>query len=89
VVKFPAENVLAGAASPISACVGNMMKFTGCSLADAIQMSSTNPARKFGLEDLGEIAEGKRADLILFSMVDGKMVIEQTMVAGKVVYSRE
>ncbi len=89
VVKFPAENVLAGAASPISACVGNMMKFTGCSLADAIQMSSTNPARKFGLDDLGEIAEGKRADLILFSMVDGKMVIQQTMLAGEVVYSKE
>lgn len=28
VVKFPAEDVLAGAASPISSCVANMMKFT-------------------------------------------------------------
>jgi N-acetylglucosamine-6-phosphate deacetylase len=89
VVKFPAENVLAGAASPIRFCVGNMMKFTGCSLSEAIQMASTNPARLMGLQDLGEIAEGKRADLILFTIENGELVIQQTMVAGKVVYSKE
>ena len=49
VVKFPAENVLAGAASPISTCVSNMIKFTGCSLENAIQMATANPARLFGL----------------------------------------
>ncbi|PID91884.1 MAG: N-acetylglucosamine-6-phosphate deacetylase [Bacteroidetes bacterium] len=89
VVKFPAENVLAGAASPISACVGNMMAFTGCSLAEAIQMSTTNQARMLGMDHLGEIAEGKRADLVLFSMEDGKMIIQQTIIAGEVVYSRK
>ena len=89
VVKFPAENVLAGAASPISSCVGNMMNFTGCSLSDAIQMASTNPARLMGLSNRGEISEGKRADLILFTIEDGKMVIQQTMIAGEVVYTKE
>jgi len=89
VVKFPAENVLAGAASPISSCVGNMMDFTGCSLSDAIQMASTNPARLMGLSNRGEISEGKRADLILFTMEDGKMVIQQTMLAGEVVYTKK
>jgi len=89
VVKFPAENVLAGAASPISACVGNMMKFTQCSLSDAIQMASTNPAQLMGLTGLGEISEGKRADLILFTIEDGNIVIQKTIVAGKVVYSKE
>ncbi|MCK5137749.1 MAG: N-acetylglucosamine-6-phosphate deacetylase [Bacteroidales bacterium] len=89
VVKFPAENQLAGAAQPISKCVGNIMRFTQCSLSDAIQMASTNPARLMGLTDLGEISEGKRADLILFTIEDGNMVIQQTIVAGKVVYSKE
>ncbi len=89
VVKFPAENVLAGAASPISSCVGNMMKFTGCSLSEAIQMASTNPARLIGLNNLGEIKEGKRADLILFTIENGEVVIQQTIVAGKAVYSKE
>jgi len=89
VVKYPAENVLAGAASPLSSCVGNVMKFTECSLSDAIQMASRNPARLMGLDDLGEISEGKRADLILFTMENGEMVIQQTIVAGEVVYSKE
>jgi len=89
VVKFPAENVLAGAASPLSTCVGNIMKFTQCTLLDAIQMASTNPAQLIGLDNIGEISPGKRADLILFTMEEGKMVIQKTIVAGKVVYSKQ
>ncbi|GAJ19740.1 unnamed protein product, partial [marine sediment metagenome] len=33
------------------------------------------------------ISTGKRADLILFTIEDGKLIIQQTIVAGKVVYS--
>ena len=89
VVKFPAENVLAGAASPLSKCVGNMMRFTGCSLESAINMASRNPARLMGLDDIGEIQEGKRADLILFTMDDNEMDIRQTILNGDVVYQAE
>lgn len=89
VVKFPAENVLAGAASPISKCVGNMMQFTGCSLESAINMATRNPARLIGLEDVGEIKVGKRADLILFSIEDTEMAIKQTILNGDVVYRAE
>ncbi len=88
VVKYPAENVLAGAASPVSACVLNMMRFTGCSLAEAIRMASENPANLLGLDDRGVLLPGMRADLILFKIEDGRMLIEQTLVAGKVVYTR-
>lgn len=89
VVKYPEENVLAGAVQPISKCVGNIMRFTGCSLKDAIGMASANPARLMGLDHVGEISQGKRADLILFTMEDDAMVIQKTMVAGEVVYSKE
>lgn len=87
VIKFPAENVLAGAASPIRLGVGNMMQFTQCSLKDAIQMASTQPAKLLKLTDIGEIRPGKRADLILFTVEGGEIKIHQTMVAGKVVYT--
>ncbi|MEZ5043438.1 MAG: N-acetylglucosamine-6-phosphate deacetylase [Saprospiraceae bacterium] len=87
VIKFPAENVLAGAASPIRLGVGNMMRFTQCSLKDAIQMASTQPAKLLKLTDIGEIRPGKRADLILFTVEGGEIKIQQTMVAGKVVYT--
>jgi len=89
VVKFPAENVLAGAASPISKCVGNMVQFTQCSLKDAIQMASTNPPKLLGLDELGEISQGKRADLIVFTIEQGEIIIQKTIVAGKVVYSKD
>jgi len=87
VVKFPAENVLAGAASPISKCVGNMMQFTGCSLESAINMSTRNPARLVGLEDVGEIKVGKRADLVLFALEDSEIKIHQTFLNGEMVYN--
>jgi N-acetylglucosamine-6-phosphate deacetylase len=86
VVKFPAENVLAGAASPISKCIGTMMDFSGCSLESAINMASRNPARLMGLEDVGELEVGNRADLILFSLEGSKLRIHQTMLNGEVVY---
>ncbi len=87
VVKFPAENVLAGAASTISKCVGNMMRFTCCSLESAINMASRNPARLMGLDDIGEIQEGKRADLILFTQEGSEIEIHQTFVNGELVFS--
>ena len=87
VVKLPAENVLAGAASPISKCIGNMMRFTGCSLESAINMASRNPARLMGLDNIGEIQEGKRADLILFTQEGSEIEIHQTFVNGELVFS--
>ena len=89
VVLLPEEDVLAGAASPISKCLGIFIGFTGCSLADAIKMASTNPAKMFSMDQLGEIKTGKRADLILFTMKDNEMVIKQTFVAGELVYTNE
>ena len=88
-IKFPAQNVLAGAASPISKGVGNIIKFTNCSLADAIHMATRNPARLYGFKDRGEIKPGKRADLILFTMDKGVMSIKKTIIAGKVVYTAD
>jgi N-acetylglucosamine-6-phosphate deacetylase len=88
VVKYPAENVLAGAVMPVSGCVSNMMKFTQCSLGNAIQMASSNPARLLGLNEVGKIGKGKRADLILFSLENGRLVILKTIIAGREVYSK-
>ncbi|MEC9134569.1 MAG: amidohydrolase family protein, partial [Bacteroidota bacterium] len=87
VVKFPGENVLAGAASPITKCIDVMMDFTQCSIAEAIKMACSNPAEMFSLNHLGEILPNKRADLILFSMGANKIDIHKTFVNGKLVYS--
>lgn len=87
-LRYPEQNVLYGSASPITKGVGHIMHVTGCSLADAIQMASTNPALLYGLNDRGVIQTGKRADLVRFSMEGDRLVIEETIVAGQTVYSR-
>ena len=62
------------------------MKVTGCSLADAIQMASTNPAKLYGLNDRGTLEIGKRADLVMFTMDDFKVSIQKTYVKGELVF---
>jgi len=86
---YPAQNVLYGSASPITRGVGHIIEVTGCSMADAIQMSSTNQARMFGLEDRGTLDPGKRADIILFHLNNFKVEIEKTYVKGELVYENK
>ncbi len=86
-IKLPAQNVLAGASLPITRGIFNIMKFAPCSLSEAIQMATTNPARLYGLNDRGEIRVGRRADLVLFSLGAQDLLVQQTVVAGRVVYS--
>ncbi|HAZ02139.1 MAG: hypothetical protein A2W90_22675 [Bacteroidetes bacterium GWF2_42_66] len=80
------EGGLYGSASDLTKGVGHIMKVTGCSLAEAIQMTTTNPARLHNLNDRGKLEPGKRADIILFSMDDFNMKIRKTIVHGKLVY---
>ncbi len=86
-LRYPAQNVLYGSASAITKGVGHIMEVTGCSLADAIKMSSTNPAKLNGINDRGLLEPGKRADIILFTLDDFKVNIQKTYVSGKLVYN--
>lgn len=83
-VKNPVLNCLAGASMPLRTGVGNVMKYTGCSLGEAVYMASGNAARIYNLSDRGSLATGKRADLILFEMDGTKLTIKQTWIKGKI-----
>ncbi len=85
-LRYPAQNVLFGSVLPVSRGVVHMMEVTGCTLADAIRMASTNPARLYTLNDRGTIEPGKRADLILFEIGESELIIKKTYVEGKLVY---
>ena len=85
-ISMPSEDVLAAASFLITRGIENVMSFTQCSLADAIHMVSRNPARLLGLDDRGELAIGKRADLVWFTLKDGKLDVKKTMVEGKGVF---
>ena len=88
-LRLPDLDVLAGASFSIRRGIGNMMKFTGCSLEEAIQMASSNQARLFGWDDRGRIEVGKRADLVLFKVEDSEVKVKQTILAGEVVFDEK
>ena len=57
-VKARLENgVLAGSVLTMNKAFENMIKFSNCSLHDAVKMSSTNQAKSLGLLK-GQIREG-------------------------------
>ncbi len=85
-LQYPAQQVMYGSASPIKNGIGNIMKFTGCSLSEAINMATANVARFYGWNDRGALKIGYRADVIRFKMIEGKMDIQETWVGGVKVY---
>lgn len=86
VVVYPAQNSLSGSATPLSKMVGYVMKVTNCNLATAIQMTSSNQARLYALNDRGKLEPGLRADLILFTLDNFDVNIKKTIVEGEIVF---
>jgi N-acetylglucosamine-6-phosphate deacetylase len=82
----PVLECLAGASFPLKKGVENVMNFTGCSLTNAINMASRNVAGIFDLNDRASLAQGKRADLILFERKGNEIRIKRTWLNGKLVY---
>ena len=55
----------------------------GFSLAAALRLVTLNPAQAAGLDDRGELAAGKRADLVRVRMVDGMPVVRAVWRGGE------
>lgn len=62
-------------------------ELTELNLPQAVALVSLNPARMAGLEDRGEIAEGKRADLLEVEFIRGTPQVVRAWVAGRNVLS--
>lgn len=80
-----ADGRLAGSILTMDAAVRNMVAWGGVSLADALTMATTVPARLLGRDDLGVIAPGALADLVV---LDPELSIAETWIAGERVISR-
>jgi N-acetylglucosamine-6-phosphate deacetylase len=75
---------LSGSVAPMNACVRNMVRLCGCSLAEAVQMATLNPARLIGVADRkGSLEAGKDTDLVV---IDEDVNVYMTMVRGRVLY---
>lgn len=82
-IKNPVLDCLAGASLPLRTGVGNVMKFTGYSLGEAVDLATRNVSSVCRMSDRGSLEPGKRADLILFQMEDYVMSIKRVIVNGR------
>jgi len=82
---------LAGSCLEMHRGVANLVRFSDLNLAQALTVASTNPARFLGLAEVGRVAPGQRADLVVLDWEEatGCLTIRQTIAGGKVVYERK
>ena len=78
-ILFDHVGEIAGSKLTLDVACRNFMKHTGASIVDAFKFASLNPATCLGLSDRGQIAVGKRADLIF---VDHKMNVKKVLLGG-------
>lgn len=84
---FLDDGTLAGSILKLGEAVKNILTFTGCSLEDAIEMTSVNSAKQLNIYDRkGSIAEGKDADIVI---LDDQLEVYMTICRGKVAFKKE
>ena len=79
-INFDWTGEIAGSKLTLDVACRNMMKHTGASIVNVFQFASYNPAQATGFTDRGEIAVGKRADLIL---TDYNMEVKTILIKGE------
>jgi N-acetylglucosamine-6-phosphate deacetylase len=81
---FVRGGTLIGSVVGINQCVANLVQMVGCSMQDAVQMATLNPARVIGCNDRkGSLQPGSDADLLI---VDEAIEVQLTMAKGKILY---
>jgi N-acetylglucosamine-6-phosphate deacetylase len=78
-----ASGVLAGSVLRFDEAVRKLMAFTGCGLGDASTSASTTPARLAQRTDIGHLAPGCAADVVMLDE-DNSLVV--TVARGRVVF---
>ncbi len=72
---------LAGSVLTFNDAFKNMIKFSGCSIEEAVQMSAVNQAREFSLTKKGILKEGNDADILV---LDQELTVKQTILGGTI-----
>jgi N-acetylglucosamine-6-phosphate deacetylase len=77
------DGTLAGSTLTLDRAVRSMVTFAGARVEDALAMATEVPARLLGRIDIGRIAPGAAADLVLW---DDAMNVTKTYVGGQLLY---
>lgn len=87
VAKLPDRSSFAGSVATMDRLIRTMLSETSVSLQEVIRMVSINPARLIKRDqEIGSIAIGKDADLVLF---DEDISIHRTIIQGRSVYEKK
>lgn len=80
------DGTLAGSILKMEKAFQNITLFTGCSIEEAVQMTSINPAKQLGIYDRkGSIQAGKDADIVI---LDEQLNVYMTFCRGDLAYQR-
>jgi N-acetylglucosamine-6-phosphate deacetylase len=80
-----ADGTIAGSVLTMDRAFAALVSTVGVSLVDAAAMCATTPARELGLQGLGVIAPGSKADL---AVLDRNFSVRQTWLGGVMVFSQ-
>ena len=58
-------------------------------LSEAVNMVSLNPAKAIGMDTIGSIEVGKRADMVIIDEMAGIPLVLKTIVNGRLIYDVE
>ena len=70
-----ADGTLAGADIDMAACVKNLHELVGLPLEDALAMATSIPALALGVDDVGRLTQGSRADIVAIDQQFGVRVL--------------
>jgi N-acetylglucosamine-6-phosphate deacetylase len=81
-----ADGTIAGSVLTMDRAFATLVGSAGVSLVDAAAMCATTPARELGMQGLGVIAAGSKADL---AVLDASLRVRQTWLGGVMVFSEQ
>ena len=87
-VTLRGGNRLAGSVLRMDRAIENVMRGAGLSLAQAITLVTTNPARVGKVPArLKGLQRGERADVVRFRVVDGRIEVVDVYLSGKLIFA--
>ncbi len=81
-LSFDGNGNLCGSRLTLDVVCRNLMTHTQCGITQAFLMAATNPAKAVGLENVGSIEVGKKAN---FVFVDDSFNVKKVMLEGKMI----
>jgi len=85
-VVIDGTDTLIGGCASLQECIQNIMRWSGCGVAEAVRCVTENVAEMMGDKTRGRLEAGRRADLVILND-DGEIL--QTWVAGKKVWEKK